>query len=80
MGSMQRQTHVYGWEEEPADERPSEFLPTTGLSALSGYHFPAGLNARTARRRGSRFGLASVLTVFVLLLVLSGFVMYRLAG
>lgn len=80
MGSMQRHTHVYGWEEEPADERPSEFFPTTGHSALSSYHFPAELNARAARRRGSRWGVASVLAAFVLLLVLSAFVMHRFAG
>jgi len=31
---MPRDYHVYEWEEEPADERPSEFVRSTGYGGL----------------------------------------------
>jgi hypothetical protein len=31
---MPRDYHVYEWEEEPSDERPSEFMRTTGYGGL----------------------------------------------
>ena len=31
---MARDFHVYAWEEEPADERPSEFMRSTGYGGL----------------------------------------------
>ena len=30
-------TQIYGWDSEPVDERPSEFM-STGHSQLSGFH------------------------------------------
>ena len=70
--------HVYGWDEEPADERPSEFVQSTGYSVLSGYHHPSDLNARAARRRrGSGFGFKAVVAVFLVLLGLSGFAIHE---
>jgi hypothetical protein len=33
-----KDTQVFGWDAEPKDERPSEFVPSTGYSALSGYY------------------------------------------
>ena len=48
---MARQPHVYGWDEEPADERPSEFAPSTGYSLLSGYHDDALSPEERARVR-----------------------------
>jgi hypothetical protein len=70
---MARQTHVYGWDEEPADERPSEFMASSGYSALSGYHVPADLNRRAAqRRKGRGLGFRSVLLVCVVLVGLCG--------
>ena len=71
-----KQPSVFGWENEPADERPSEFRETTGYSVLSGYHMPSDVNARAARRRtGSRFGFGAIVFTFVLALALSGFAM-----
>lgn len=69
---MRSNPHTFGWEEEPSDERPSEFM-STGYSILSGYHVPRDLSARHARRRrGNGFGFKSVAVVAVVLLGLSG--------
>jgi hypothetical protein len=69
-------THVYGWDEEPADERPSEFMSSSGYSVLSGYHTPHDLSARMSRRRkGSGLGFAGLLVALVVLLVLSAYAM-----
>ena len=65
-----KESQLYGWETEPVDERPSEFMPSTGYATLSGYHSAIGAH-RPAKRAGSRFGLVSVL-VFVLAVVTAG--------
>jgi hypothetical protein len=73
------QTHIFGWDEEPLGERPSEFVQSTGYSVLSGYHLPSELNARAARRRkGSGAGFTGLVIVFVVLLGASGFAMHKL--
>jgi hypothetical protein len=72
---MTRNAYVYGWDEEPADERPSEFAPTTGYSALSGYHQPTDLSRRVARRQ-SRSGLGRMALVFAAILGIAGYAMY----
>ena len=71
---MRRQDSIYGWEQEPADERPSEFRETsTGYSVLSGYHLPSDVNVRAARRRsGSGMGCKAIVVAFVVFLGLSG--------
>jgi hypothetical protein len=33
-----KSTHVYGWEHEPHDERPSEFAQSTGYRLHSGFY------------------------------------------
>jgi hypothetical protein len=78
---MSRNTHVFGWDEEPADERPSEFMHSTlGSSAFSGYHVPREMAARyDRRRRGSGWGLGGVVVAFVLLIALSGLAFHQLA-
>jgi hypothetical protein len=66
---------VYGWEQEPADERPSEFRQSTGYSVLSGYHIPSDLNTRVARRQqASGWGFRTLVIAFVVLLGVSGVV------
>lgn len=73
-----RHHHVYGWDEEPADERPSEFVPSSGYSALSGYHVPRELSARVAhRRRGG--GLTGLVIATLVLLVASGVAIQQFA-
>jgi len=48
-----KDTQVFGWETEPRDERPSEFVPSTGYSALSGYYaMPDARGRRPPPRRG----------------------------
>jgi hypothetical protein len=49
-----KDTQVFGWESEPRDERPSEFVPSTGYSALSGYYAMPDTRARRSSRRGSQ--------------------------
>ena len=77
---MTRNAYVFGWDAEPADERPSEFAPSTGYSAFSGYHQPTSLNRRVARRQArSSGGLVRVAIVFVAILGVVGFAMYGVA-
>jgi hypothetical protein len=65
-----KESQLFSWDTEPVDERPSEFMHSTGYASLSGYH--SGIEApRRAARRSRRFGLASVL-VFALIVVAAG--------
>ena len=75
------QAHVFGWDEEPADERPSEFMPVnSGYSVLSGYHVPRDMSRRAAqRRRGSGLGLAGVAVAFVVFLGASAVAIHQFA-
>ncbi|CAG1016449.1 hypothetical protein BURC_01331 [Burkholderiaceae bacterium] len=75
---MSRRNHVYGWDEEPADERPSEFVPTSGYSALSGYHVPRDLSARVSRRRRGG-GLTRLVIATLVLLVACGVAIQQFA-
>lgn len=48
-----KETQVFSWDHEPKDERPSEFVPSTGYSVLSGYHtLPDSAVARHRHRSG----------------------------
>lgn len=46
-----KDTQVFDWDCEPKDERPSEFVPSTGYSALSGYYAMPDTRSRPAPRR-----------------------------
>jgi hypothetical protein len=76
---MTHNAYVFGWDAEPADERPSEFAPTTGYSAFSGYHQPTGLNRRVAKRQARFGGLVRVAIAFVMILGVTGLAMYGVA-
>ncbi|MBX3607506.1 MAG: hypothetical protein KF788_19655 [Piscinibacter sp.] len=52
-----KDTQVYDWSTEPKDERPSEFIPSTGFSSLSGYYAMPPDARVQRRRRGSSGGL-----------------------
>lgn len=55
MSRSQRQfkeTQVFDWDAEPKDERPSEFVPSTGYSALSGYYAMPEARGPRPRRSG----------------------------
>lgn len=61
-----KSTQVFGWEAEPTDERPSEFIPSTGFSSLSGYYaMPPSKNFRP--RTSTRSALSTWLLVAVVL-------------
>lgn len=51
-------TQVFDWDSEPKDERPSEFVPSTGFSSLSGYYSmpPDARVMRHNRRSGGGGG------------------------
>lgn len=73
--SQFKASQLYGWDNEPVDERPSEFVPSTNYATLSGYH--SSLDAPRRARRGSRFGLASVLTFALLVMAAGGWAIAR---
>lgn len=76
---MRKQTHVFGWDEEPVDERPSEFQASTGYSVLSGYHpIDEKIRPQFAPRAPSRFGLKSLLVVCIAIVLLGGYAMAKL--
>lgn len=74
---MIKQTQIYGWDEEPAEERPSEFSQSTGYSVLSGYH-PMNDPLR-ARRAQPRFGFKSLILFCAVILALGVFCLIKLA-
>ncbi len=60
-------SQVFDWEVEPQDERPSEFVPSTGYATLSGYHVMPETRGREVRS-GSSLNLVLVVgAVFVAL-------------
>lgn len=70
-------TQIYSWDEEPVDERPSEFSSTTGHSLLSGYQSAIEPVRRSPRR--SRFGFKTVLVFCVGLFALGATALVKLA-
>lgn len=67
---MNRPPARFDWDDEPHDAGPSEFMPSSGYAATSGYHAPHDLaHPRSARprRRG-----AAVLVGFCLALLAAG--------
>jgi hypothetical protein len=70
-------SQIYSWDEEPVDERPSEFSSTTGYSILSGYH-PMNEPARTPRSR-SRFGFKAMLVFCAVILALGVIALMKIA-
>lgn len=73
-----KETQLFDWENEPVGERPSEFMPSTGYSVLSGYH---ALNAPIPRRRASqsRFGFKTWVVFAVGMLIVCAYAMFQLA-
>jgi hypothetical protein len=70
-------THIYDWDSEPVDERPSEFMSSSGYSGVSGFYSTATAARQSPRR--SRFGLASLFVVALAVLALGAFAMVKLA-
>jgi hypothetical protein len=61
---MKKKPHVYQWDDEPADERPSEFA-STSFTAASGYH--SSMHGRHRTRPSSRVGAKTWIGVAVVL-------------
>ena len=77
---MRPNTHVFGWDEEPADERPSEFASTTGYSAFSGYHQPMDLSRRIAHRQSqAAAGVGRIAVAFIAIVGAASCAMYVFA-
>ena len=73
---MKQPAHAYGWEQEPAEERPSEFMHSTSSSLLSGYHV---LPDPERPVRGRRSGFPSTGFYVTLLLLVAGCAMFVFA-
>ncbi|MBS0444424.1 MAG: hypothetical protein JSR59_00600 [Proteobacteria bacterium] len=71
---MPQKPHLYQWEDEPVDERPSEFASTTSTLASGFASAPPAL-----RRRANRTGLRTMLTVTIALLALGGWLLHHWA-
>ncbi|HEY9029451.1 MAG TPA: hypothetical protein VIO33_03430 [Burkholderiaceae bacterium] len=72
-----KESQLYTWESEPVDERPSEFMSSTGYASLSGYH--SAIDPVRRVRRGNRFGLAGMLAVALAFIAAGGWVIVRFA-
>jgi hypothetical protein len=62
-----KETQVFGWDAEPHDERPSEFVPSTGYSSLSGYYSMPDTRGRPVRRSSGFKWILIVGAVFIAL-------------
>lgn len=73
-----KQSQLYSWEDEPVNERPSEFSSTTGHSLLSGY-LPMDEAVRRPPASRSRAGFKTLLVFCVALVALGAFALTKLA-
>lgn len=73
-----KQSQIFGWDEEPVEERPSEFASTAGHSILSGYH-SACVSATPPRHSQAHTGWVGVLLFCVVLFGLGVYGLVRFA-
>ncbi len=74
-----KKTQVFDWETEPADERPSEFVQSTGYSVLSGFHAAPPTRASTRQRSSGGINMLVVSAGVIIgigALALVGFIHY----
>ena len=81
---MQKQvfkaSQLYNWDTEPVDERPSEFMHSTGYATLSGYHSSFDTRARTSSSQRSNYsGLIVVLVFAVIVVAVGGWAIVKFA-
>jgi hypothetical protein len=72
-----KQSQIYGWDEEPVDERPSEFSSSSGHSLLSGYHTIG--DPKRARRSSGRLGFKSLIFFCAVILTIGTWTLVKLA-
>jgi len=65
-----KESQVFHWDSEPADERRSEFMHSTGYATLSDYH--SSDTRRLARQRSGRFGLTRLFVFALVFIALGG--------
>jgi len=73
-----KESQLYNWDTEPVDERPSEFMHSTGYAALSGYHSNFDARPRTPRRSGHS-GLIAVLVFALIVIAVGGWAIVKFA-
>jgi hypothetical protein len=73
-----KQSQLFGWDEEPVDERPSEFVPSRSYSVLPGLE---AIKAPPMRRRRppGRIGFKTMLAFCLGLLALGVYLLVTLA-
>lgn len=76
---MNKQPHVFTWDNEPTDERPSVFEASTHAPTESWFDALPADHVKTARRPALRRSLTSLLLSFAALLSLCGLVLYGLS-
>lgn len=75
---MKTNSQIYGWDAEPVDERPSEFMESTGYAMLSGY---SPMNDPLRRQRSnSRVGFKSLLLFCLVVVTIGGFALVKLGS
>jgi hypothetical protein len=73
---MFKESQLYGWDAEPVDERPSEFMASGGYSMLSS---DPRLNEAIRRRRSAaRVGLIGLIAFVAVLFLLGGYALLDL--
>lgn len=74
-----KQTQVFDWEHEPADERPTDFGQSTGHSGLSGFGTLQRVSGHAHRRHQvHRASMAKLMFVTCLVLGLSVSALYTM--
>jgi hypothetical protein len=58
-----KQTQIFDWDAEPSDERPSEFVQSTGYSVLSGYYSTYDTRAGSGQLRRRKTGGVNLVLV-----------------
>ena len=78
---MNKKPHVFTWDNEPADERPSVFAASTFAPTTESWFddLPAD-RVTTTRLAPPQGSLATMLLSFTLLLSLCGFALYAVAA
>lgn len=72
-------TQIFDWDNEPADERPTEFGRSTGYSSLSGFGSLQQVSGSAHRRRQPQSAsMAKLMVVTCLVLGLSVSALYTM--
>lgn len=62
---------VFGWDEEPAEERPSQFADSTQIGPASGFYRGGAVHPVRAVRR-NRFGWVPIVLFLLVLIAVVG--------